>query len=122
MRLRAEGHEMGYEEKVGEELLSAMSETAPFRVAPEALTNLRKHAETDRGLVALGRRADGTIRLEFRDWGAGFEPARVTGGYGPGERVGLSSIKKRAALLDGNLVIESESGKVRRWSWRCRCR
>jgi PAS domain S-box-containing protein len=109
--LRAEGYEVCYEEELGEERLPAMVESALFRVAQEALTNVRKHANTDRVGVALGSRADGTIRLEVRDWGAGFEPARVADGGGPGERVGLSSMRERIVLLGGNLVIESEPGE-----------
>jgi hypothetical protein len=63
--MRASGYEASYEEALGEERLPAALETALFRVVQEALTNVRKHAGTDRIRVALGRR-DGTIR-----WGLG---------------------------------------------------
>jgi len=71
------------------------------------LTNVRKHAETDRVRVALGRR-NGIVRLEVRDWGRGFVPAEIKQGASPGERVGLSSMRERVALLGGNLEISSE--------------
>ncbi len=107
--LRAEGYEITYEEKLGEARLPAKLETAFFRVAQEALTNVRKHAETDQVCVALGLR-DGTVRLGVSDRGRGFAPAEVERGEGPGERVGLSGMRERIALLGGRLEIRSEPG------------
>jgi PAS domain S-box-containing protein len=108
--LRAGGYEATYEETLGEERLPAALETALFRVAQEALTNVRKHAGTDRVRVTLGHRPGGLVRLEVRDWGRGFDLAGVASGDGPGERVGLSSMRERVALLGGGLEIRSEPG------------
>ena len=108
--LRARGYEAGYEETLGEARLPATLETALFRVAQEALTNVRKHAETDRVRVTLAHRADGIVRLEVRDWGRGFDPTGVTSKGGPGERVGLSSMRERITLLGGELEILSQPG------------
>ncbi len=109
--LRAAGYEAGYEETLGEGRLPATLETALFRVAQEALTNARKHAQTERVRVTLGRGDDGTIRLEVRDWGRGFEPTEARRGGGPGERVGLSSMRERITLLGGDLTVRSEPGE-----------
>jgi PAS domain S-box-containing protein len=108
--MRAGGYEASFEETLGDERLPATLETTLFRVVQEALTNVRKHAETDRVRVTLGHRADGVVRLEVRDWGRGFEPTAVADGGGPGERVGLSSMRERVALLGGHLDIRSEPG------------
>jgi len=108
--LRAEGHEVSYEEALGDERLPAVVETALFRIAQEALANARKHARADRVCVALERR-DGAVRLEVRDWGRGFDPARTGNGGGPGERVGLSSMRERVSLLGGALEIHSTPGE-----------
>ncbi len=108
--MRAGGYEARYEVTLGEERLPAALETALFRVTQEALSNVRKHAETDRVFVALGRQ-NGVVRLEVRDWGRGFEPAEVASGGGPGERVGLSSMRERVALLGGELEIRSGAGE-----------
>ena len=107
--LRAEGYETTFEETFGEARLPATMETALYRVAQEALTNVRKHAETDRVRVALGLR-DQTVRLEVSDRGRGFAPAEAKQGAGPGERVGLSSMRERITLLGGTLEILSEPG------------
>jgi signal transduction histidine kinase len=107
--LSAEGYKTTYEETLGEARLPGSLETAFFRVAQEALANVRKHAHTERVRVALARR-DGSVRLEVSDWGRGFTPAEIKQGTGPGERVGLSSMRERIALLGGILEVRSEPG------------
>src|SRR5215204_1533431 len=76
--LQAEGFEASYEDTLGEECLSSTLEVNLFRVAQEALSNVRKHAKTDRVCVAIGHH-EGVVRLEVRDWGRGFRPSGVTG-------------------------------------------
>jgi PAS domain S-box-containing protein len=107
--LRDEGWQIGYEEALGEERLSVEIETALYRVAQEALTNVRKHAQTTQAHVTLGRRGQ-TVYLEVRDQGRGFEQPAMPEAGGPGERVGLSSMRERVALLGGELQIRSRPG------------
>jgi PAS domain S-box-containing protein len=107
--LRTDGFEASYEGTLGEERLPSMLEINLFRVAQEALTNVRKHAETNRVRVAIGRH-DGVVRLEVRDWGRGFRTSEVRGRSSPSERVGISSMRDRVALLSGILQIRSEPG------------
>ena len=108
--LKNEGWEIGYEEALGEERLPAEIETALYRVAQEALTNVRRHARTTKAHLNLTRQ-DGKVRLGVRDEGRGFDPSEAPGdGGGPGERVGLSSMRERVGLLGGELKIMSEPG------------
>ena len=107
--LRAEGWEVSYDEVLGEERLPAEIETALYRVAREALWNVRKHAGTTWVGIALERRGE-KVRLEVRDFGRGFDPSAVSGGGGPGERVGLSSMRERISLLGGVFEIRSRPG------------
>jgi PAS domain S-box-containing protein len=107
--LRDEGWQIGYEEALGEERLSVEIETALYRVAQEALTNVRKHAQTTQAHVTL-RRQGQTVYLEVRDQGRGFEQPAMPEAGGPGERVGLSSMRERVALLGGELQIRSRPG------------
>ena len=111
--LRGEGFEVSYEETLGGKRLPATLETALFRVAQEAVANVRKHAQTERVHISLGRRDDGAVHLEVRDWGRGFEEPTGAGqrGGGPGERVGLSSMQERVTLLGGRFEVRSEPGK-----------
>ena len=104
----AEELQVGFEETLGHQRLPQEAETTLFRVAQEALTNAKKHAQSSRVLVRLERQ-EGSVRLEVRDWGRGFEVSEVTnGGGGPGERVGISGMRERIALLGGELAIDSQ--------------
>ena len=108
-RLGGEERRIDYEETLGGERLPAVVETALYRVAQEALTNVRKHASSARTELTL-HRLDRSVRLRVRDWGRGFRTDEVTNGGGPGERVGLSSMRERVVLLGGSLKLHSEPG------------
>ncbi len=108
--LRTEGLDARFEAKVDDdERLPVAVETALFRIAQEALTNARRHADTDRLRLIL-ERLRGKVRLRIRDWGRGFDPASLVDANGPGERVGLSSMRERAGLLGGTFRVHSRPG------------
>ncbi len=120
--LRAEGWRIEYEETLGDERLPAATETAIFRVMQEALNNVGKHAGTNRVDLSLERRPAGTsasegergsIRLTVRDYGRGFVPEESSAPGapgGPGERVGLTGMRERVALLGGDFRVASRPG------------
>ena len=108
-RFGAEDRRIDYEERLEGERLPPTVETALYRVAQEALTNAQKHAPRARVRVTLERQ-DGSVCLRVRDWGQGFRPDEVSTGNGPGERVGLSSMRERMALLGGKFEIRSQPG------------
>jgi signal transduction histidine kinase len=66
-----------------------------FRVAQEALTNIRKHASPSWVSVVLSHEPDG-VRLTVTD-GGGTPPADLGDGYG------LTGMRERAELLGGRL-------------------
>ena len=107
--LRSEGLEVGLEETLGDERLPPEVETTLFRVAQEALTNVRKHARASRVRVVLDRQGS-AVRLQVTDDGRGFEPHGATKSNGPGERVGLSGMRERLSLLGGRFGLQSEPG------------
>jgi PAS domain S-box-containing protein len=109
-KISNQGSQVDYEEALGDERLPPEVETALFRVVQEALTNVHKHAPSDRVRITL-RRLNDTVRLQVRDWGPGFDPQKITGGGGPGERLGLSSMRERVALLGGHLEVHSRPGE-----------
>jgi len=89
-----EGFPNGLLGEVGGELL---------RVIREALTNARQHSGAKSVVVTL--KVEGSdLVAEIKDDGQGFEMEGTAG-------VGLSSMQERAAIVDGELEIESEVGK-----------
>jgi PAS domain S-box-containing protein len=89
--------------------LNAQAESALFRIAQEALTNVVKHAQATQVTVAVEE--DGrTVRLVVADDGMGFEVPRATG---PGERAGwgLFTMAERAEGVGGHFHVESRPGQ-----------
>ncbi|HET7270323.1 MAG TPA: ATP-binding protein, partial [Rubrobacter sp.] len=76
--------------------------TQMLRIIQEALTNARRHSGASRVLVNL-RSEGGDLIVEISDDGQGFGPTTASG-------VGLSSMRERTAVLDGELEIDSEIG------------
>jgi signal transduction histidine kinase len=85
--------------------LAAPLEVAIFRVAQEALTNIRKHSGASKARIELVQHGR-WVRLVVRDWGSGFNPATTHE-----ERYGLQGIRQRARLLGTAAVIESTIGQ-----------
>jgi PAS domain S-box-containing protein len=107
--LQNEGWEIGYEGTFESQRLPTEVEITLFRVTQEALNNVQKHAQTTAVYVALTQRGR-KVRLEVRDEGRGFDPSTVLAEQGPVERVGISSMRERVALLGGELEIRSKPG------------
>jgi signal transduction histidine kinase len=107
--LRREGWEIDYCQEFGGERLPAPVETALFRMAQEALNNVRKHAGTTKVKIVLGR-SEQIVRLEVHDRGQGFDPKAVPNHGGADERVGLVGMRERITLLGGEFTIESALG------------
>jgi PAS domain S-box-containing protein len=89
--------------------LPAEIETALFRVAQEALTNVIKHAGATLATVNLTM-LDQTIRLAITDDGVGFNSSAARR---PRQRssLGLMTMQERMAAVDGRLAIDSAPGQ-----------
>ncbi len=85
-------------------------ETACFRVAQEALTNVIRHARAHRASVELGRSTQ-ELLLVVRDDGVGFDAKRSLERATGGASLGLLGMQERASLVGGKLEIESAPGK-----------
>jgi len=87
-------------------------ETTAYRVAQEALTNVRKHAQADRvRLTLLEEPSKDTevphLVLEIQDWGIGFVPEKRSDDPA---HVGLQSMHERVNLLGGGYRLVSVPG------------
>ena len=84
--------------------LGEATDTALYRVAQEALSNVIRHASASRVRISLQCDAQGGLHLLVDDDGCGFEPQRGTRG------LGLLGAGERAAALGGELRINSAPG------------
>jgi len=74
-----------------------------FRVLQEALHNAVKHSSVSHFGVEL-RGASDAVHLTVRDSGIGFNPEAAMKGHG----LGLTSMRERLKLVDGQFSIESQ--------------
>jgi two-component system NarL family sensor kinase len=85
------------------ERLSSELETALFRIAQEAFTNVVRHAEARQASLTMGA-CEGFVRMRIHDDGRGFDPTATTGG------LGLLGIRERVDNLGGFFRVESAPG------------
>ena len=84
--------------------IATRTEAEILRVAQEALTNIRRHA--DATVVQMDLRVtDGWMELHVADNGRGFDVGR-----GGEDWYGLASMHERAALVGGSLDVRSAPG------------
>ncbi|NKZ06773.1 sensor histidine kinase [Actinomadura latina] len=87
--------------------LPAAVEVAAYRIAQEALTNVRLHAPASCASVRLKR--DTELHLVVADSGPGLPDAARNGGR-PQTRRGIAAMKEWAAEVGGSCVITSRNG------------
>src|SRR5258706_16344 len=95
--------------------LAPQIETTCFRLAPEALTNIARHAQASEVWITLAGTEE-ELRLEVRDNGRGFDVSAARLGATAGKSMGLLSMEERATLAGGRLVIDSALGRETRLS------
>ncbi len=89
--------------------LSAEVDIQVLRIVQEALVNIRKHSEANAVRVLMRAGKDGNYMVLIEDDGIGIQDRVIDGG--PGEHLGLKILQERAALIGGDLKIESETGE-----------
>jgi PAS domain S-box-containing protein len=93
-----------------EDRLDPVIETACFRVAQEALTNVARHARASSVSVTL-RKQNQHLHLFVRDNGVGFDVEVLRLQAVQGASLGLLSMEERATLTDGSLELKSAPGQ-----------
>jgi nitrate/nitrite-specific signal transduction histidine kinase len=89
--------------------MSAAVQAEVFRIAREALTNVRKHARAGRVGISLERR-DREVVLRIEDDGVGFEAALLTRGPEKWPHFGLAGMRERAESVGGHISWTSKPG------------
>jgi two-component system sensor histidine kinase UhpB len=90
--------------------LAPAVESAMFRIAQEAMTNIVRHSKAQRGHVRLTRE-DSKLILTVQDNGRGFDTNAFGRGADAPHRWGLFGIQERVAALGGTFKIESGVGQ-----------
>jgi PAS domain S-box-containing protein len=111
LALRAEGWKATFRDGgLADVRLDEETEITLYRVAQEALTNVRKHAGRTSVSVAVQRKG-AQIRLAVHDRGRGFDPAGGREGGDPSRRLGLVGMRERVELLGGRFDVQSAPGR-----------
>ncbi|MFH1169094.1 MAG: PAS domain S-box protein [Chloroflexota bacterium] len=112
----AEGLEKHYGIKVRVETsgelvgLSDEVQVLLFRIAQEALSNVRKHSGAAAAVVKL-ESGDREVRISIIDNGCGFVLPAQAGAFGEDGKLGITGMHERALLLGGTLKVKSAPGK-----------
>jgi signal transduction histidine kinase len=96
--------DLAFEREEAPTRLTPEIENAIYRLVQETLTNVIKHALTDRAAVSV-LESNGSVAVEVRDFGVGFDLDEITGGFG------LIGMRERAELVDGKLAVASTPGE-----------
>ncbi|MBK6630981.1 MAG: response regulator [Betaproteobacteria bacterium] len=90
--------------------LGTQAETACFRIAQEALTNVLRHSDAKTVRILLDAK-DGHCSLEVRDDGRGFDLAAARAKALEGASLGLVGMNERVTLAGGEIRIASHVGE-----------
>jgi signal transduction histidine kinase len=99
------GTEIAFSADEGRRLPSAI-ETALFRIAQAAVTNVLQHAQARHVRVSLAGAAD-HVNLCIADDGQGFDPQRPRSG----KHIGLWSMRERVEQCGGQFEVRSAPGQ-----------
>ncbi|HEX2673280.1 MAG TPA: chemotaxis protein CheB [Polyangiaceae bacterium] len=92
---------------IDEPRLPSVVEITLYRIIQEATTNVVRHAAAHNVSVSIERRKDHVIGI-VEDDGKGFDFDMVRGpSFG---RIGIAGMQERAAIVDGELTIDSGAG------------
>ena len=80
-------------------------EVALYRIIHEAVTNVRKHANSNRLQVKMDEKGD-QVAIRIKDWGVGFDPG-LPERSAIGRSTGLFSMRKRAEILGGSCEVKT---------------
>ncbi len=109
-RLRPLGIQVICETAGTERRLPSELETALFRVAQEAMSNIARHAQAENVSLTVEFQ-DEFVTIDIEDDGQGFDVEATFAGGHNGSHYGLMGMRERVDLLNGALLVESRQGE-----------
>ena len=88
--------------------LTSAANTVLFRIAQEAMTNIKRHADAKKVEIRLARNAK-DIELTITDNGKGFVPSMID--EHPKRGIGLKNMHERVEAVGGKLFLSSAPGQ-----------
>jgi len=85
-------------------------EVGLFRIAQEALNNVRRHSKAIEVNVRIEFGSE-KVELDITDNGSGFKLPNMLGEFASMKQLGLLGMQERAHVLGGDFTIHSEEGK-----------
>lgn len=79
----------------------------------ETVTNIVRHSRCTQATVLVRVELPNRIRMKIADNGKGFDSSQLS------MRHGLKNIRNRAALLGGEITLDTSPGKGTRWEFTC---
>ena len=93
-----------------ERRLTTNTELVLFRIAQEALRNVKRHSGATQSAIRL-KFTRGKVRLTVSDNGKGFEPPEILSDFAVESKLGLIGMQERTRLLNGKLLVRSWVGR-----------
>ncbi|MBA7691444.1 Signal transduction histidine-protein kinase/phosphatase DegS [subsurface metagenome] len=93
-----------------ERRLMPETELALFRIAQEALRNVRRHSRATQAAIRL-KFTRSKVKLTVSDDGRGFELPGMLSDFAAEGKLGLIGMQERARLLGGKLLVRSGLGR-----------
>lgn len=97
------GYEIHFPEQTGDWKLEMDKRRDLYLIFKEGVNNLAKYSSAQKAIIELSIQGN-QLQLKIEDDGIGFEPGSKNSGNG------LQNMKQRAALLQGQLVLDSSPG------------
>jgi len=86
-------------------------ETALYRIAQEAISNILKYADASYVEMDLDLSRADVVQARIEDDGRGFDPSTVVQTAQTGQGVGIFGMQERTNLVGGTLQIDSSPGE-----------
>jgi signal transduction histidine kinase len=99
-----------YRASGNERRLAPDVELALYRMAQEALSNIKRHAHARQASVVIEFNTQ-AIQIKVNDDGVGFEIPKIPAEFVSSGHFGLAGLYERAQLIGASLDIKSEPGK-----------
>ena len=87
--------------------LAPEKELTVFRIAQEALSNVRRHSQAS-AVEMTADFGDDALSMIIRDNGQGFEMPQRTSDLAQSGKLGIIGMRERARLISGTIIVQSE--------------